>query len=100
MPDESDTTHLTELFRKLGAPDPEGWARSQAAEGIPQLLRWLFLREAWHLIVSEEDPTWIDAHLRRAKSHPNDPLSRRLGAQIAPCEERNRCGTRRLGARH
>jgi len=30
---------LAEPFRNLGAPDPEGWARSQAAEWIPQLVR-------------------------------------------------------------
>jgi hypothetical protein len=26
---------LAELFRKLGAPMPEGWAGSQIREGIP-----------------------------------------------------------------
>ena len=28
---------LAELFRKLGAPNPLGWARSQAQENLPQL---------------------------------------------------------------
>jgi hypothetical protein len=28
---------LTELFRKLGAQNPEGCAHSQIREGIPQL---------------------------------------------------------------
>ena len=41
---------LTELFRKLGAPHPEGWAHSQITEGILQLPRYLFLREAWRRI--------------------------------------------------
>jgi hypothetical protein len=46
MPRELDVTALTDLLRKLGARKPEVWAQSQAEEGIPQLLRWLFLREA------------------------------------------------------
>ncbi len=37
---------LTELFARLGARDPEKWARSQIKEGIPQLARFLFLRQA------------------------------------------------------
>src|SRR5215470_10344746 len=70
MPRELDVTALTDLLRKLGARKPEVWAQSQAEEGIPQLLRWLFLREAWRRIVSEEDPAWIDAHVRRADARP------------------------------
>jgi hypothetical protein len=38
---------LAATFRKLGARDPEGWADSQVEEGIPQLARYLFLRQAW-----------------------------------------------------
>ena len=58
-----DQKELTEIFRKLGAEDPEDWARSQIREGIPQLARFLFLREAWrsigglHESVIEMDPT-------------------------------------------
>jgi hypothetical protein len=37
---------LTELFARLGAPRPESWARSQLEEGIPQLARFVFLRQA------------------------------------------------------
>ena len=43
---------LTEVFRSLGARDPESWARSQIEEGIPQLARFVFLREAWRHILS------------------------------------------------
>ena len=50
---------LTELFRKLGADDPEGWARSQIGEGIPQLLRYLFLRQAWTKILRPDDRDWM-----------------------------------------
>ena len=54
-----EEAELTELFRKLGARNPAGWAHSQVTEGIPQLARFLFLRQAWKAVVSEDDRTWI-----------------------------------------
>jgi hypothetical protein len=57
--DTMNERELTELFRKLGAQDPEGWAHSQITEGIPQLGRFLFLREAWKLVVGPDDSSWI-----------------------------------------
>jgi hypothetical protein len=54
-------TELTELFRKLGARDPAAWARSQINENIPQLARFLFLRQAWKLVVTDNDSSWIRA---------------------------------------
>lgn len=61
---------LTTLFRKLGARDPAAWARSQVNENIPQLARFLFLRQAWKLVVSDNDSSWI-AEMRQAD--PNKP---------------------------
>jgi hypothetical protein len=55
---------LTELFTKLGAPNPECWASSQAEEGIPQLARFLFLRQAWRLIVREADTSWLQDQMQ------------------------------------
>lgn len=75
-----DLAALTRLFDELGAPDPEGWARSQIDEGIPQLSRYLFLRQAWRAIVSDGDARWIDAAIARAKSHPDEPYA---GAGLA-----------------
>jgi hypothetical protein len=66
---------LAETFRKLGARDPEGWARSQVEKGIPQLARFLFLRQAWRHIVKEDDSTWIEASIERAKTHPAEPYA-------------------------
>lgn len=66
---------LTALFRRLGAPDPEGWARSQVSEGINQLHRYLFLRQAWSNLIRAEDSTWIDASLASAERRPNDPYA-------------------------
>lgn len=50
---------LTALFRKLGARDPAAWVRSQISENIPQLARFLFLRQAWKLVVNDSDSSWI-----------------------------------------
>jgi hypothetical protein len=66
---------LAALFRKLGAPDPETWARSQLQEKIPQLARFLFLRQAWRNIIGEEDATWIDARIARAEQESNEPFA-------------------------
>jgi hypothetical protein len=66
---------LAALFRNLGAPDPETWARSQLQEKIPQLARFLFLRQAWRNIIGEEDATWIDARIARAEQESNEPFA-------------------------
>ena len=43
---DGDIDSLTERFRALGAQEPREWASSQISEGIPQLGRFLFLRQA------------------------------------------------------
>jgi phosphoglycolate phosphatase-like HAD superfamily hydrolase len=84
---------LAATFRKLGAQDPEDWARSQVEEGLPQLARFLFLRQAWRQIVQEADSSWIDASIDRAKTHPDEPYAgvghalRKLRARGATNEE-------------
>ncbi len=54
---------LTALFEKLGARDPQGWASSQVNEGIPQLHRFLFLRQAWSQVIAEDSVGWVDYHI-------------------------------------
>lgn len=66
---------LAALFKKLGARDPDGWARSQLEENIPQLARFLFLRQAWRAIVDEGDSTWISNAVARAESEPDEPYA-------------------------
>ena len=67
---------LTALFAKLGASDPEGWAQSQIDEGIPQLARYLFLRQAWRqVVVNEGDSGWIDNQIAAAARRPDDPYA-------------------------
>lgn len=74
---------LTALFRKLGAREPESWASSQHNEGIDQLARFVFLREAWKCVVKPDDVSWIDRTIADAKARPSDP-----GAGIGPALER------------
>ena len=74
---------LIALFRKLGAPDPEAWARSQIDEGIDQLARYVFLRQAWKSVVLPDDTSWIDALIASAKARPTDP-----GAGAGPSLQR------------
>ena len=42
---------LTKVFDRLGAADPESWARSEIEEGIPQLGRFVFLRALWDTVL-------------------------------------------------
>jgi hypothetical protein len=64
---------LTALFRKLGARDPESWAQSEISEGIPQLARFLFLRQAWRNVVAAADDRWQSAQIATATRSPNEP---------------------------
>jgi len=66
---------LIELFRRLGAPDPEAWAKSQTDEGIQQLHRYLFLRQAWSAVVSEQDKAWIEQSLAATRQDPDAPFA-------------------------
>jgi len=71
----NDLGRLTDLFRRLGARDPEQWARSQVEEGIEQLGRFLFLRAAWSKVVSESDASWISAQVAQAEADADAPYA-------------------------
>jgi hypothetical protein len=75
MTDDRDIAQLAKRFEALGASDPVGWAASQVREGIPQLARYLFLRQAWRRIVAESDASWIAADVAAAKRDPNSPYA-------------------------
>src|SRR5215467_5217941 len=66
---------LTEIFRKLGAPEPGEWAASQINEGINQLGRFLFLRQAWRIVVDEDDTSWIQSEIESSRKRPNAPCA-------------------------
>lgn len=70
-----DLKELTALFRQLGARDPESWARSQIEEGVPQLGRFLFLRQAWNCVIEDGDTSWIDSATAAADADPSAPFS-------------------------
>ena len=74
---------LAHLFKIAGASDPEAWARSELEEGIPQLSRFLFLRQAWREVIKDGDSSWIDTEIASARQAPNDP-----GSGIGPALER------------
>lgn len=78
---------LAELFRKLGAQNPECWAASQVNEGIPQMQRYLWLREAWKRIVSDDNYDWMDAEIKGAEERPGDPYAG-VGLALKQCLER------------
>src|SRR5262245_74292 len=75
MADSKELKQLAAVFRRLGARKPESWARSQLEDGIPQLERFLFLRQAWRSVVAEDDPAWIDREIERAQQHSEAPYS-------------------------
>src|SRR6266705_3777307 len=80
----NDIRKLTELFERFGAQDPESWASSQAKEGIPQLQRFLFLRQAWRNILEEENVKWIEHEIQRSERNPTDPYAG-VGAALKRC---------------
>ncbi|MEU2248190.1 hypothetical protein [Streptomyces sp. NPDC019224] len=61
-----DTARLARLFDALGAEDAEGWAESEAEEGLPQLARFRLLRMVWQDIDawSTTAPQWVAAYRR------------------------------------
>ena len=73
MPAPEGQEDLTDLFRRLGAPHPEKWASSQVKEGIPQLHRFLWLREAWKSVVSGDE--WMEKEIEKAHAKPGAPYS-------------------------
>jgi hypothetical protein len=66
---------LTNIFKELGAPGPEGWAHSEITEGLPQLARFLFLKGCWDMIVEDGDTRWIDGRIANTPPSSNDPYA-------------------------
>lgn len=83
----TELNELTKLFRELGARTPESWAASQIQEGIPQLYRFLFLRQAWARITPDLDNSWIERAISQARARPDAPFAG-LGASLERCLEK------------
>ena len=75
MANEKELEQLTSLFRQLGADEPELWAKSQVEGGINQLHRYLFLRQAWRMIVPDDDQSWMDAYIAADSARPDEPFA-------------------------
>jgi hypothetical protein len=84
IPDDAET--LAALFDRLGARDPRAWARSQVEEGIPQLHRFLFLRQAWSRVLDADDTRWIQDAIADADDRPDGPDAG-VGAALRRCVE-------------
>jgi hypothetical protein len=80
----NDLAELTALFERLGARNPASWAESQIGEGVPQLQRFLFLRQAWSHIVAESDTGWMQQSIQRAERNPEEPFAG-VGAALRRC---------------
>jgi hypothetical protein len=74
---------LTHLLELAGAPEPSNWAKSEVQENIPQLARFMFLRQAWRRVLSADDTAWIDNHITWSRKNSNSP-----GAALGPSLER------------
>ena len=78
---DAELARLTAEFERLGADQPEAWARSQVMEDLPQLARFVFLKGAWDCIVDAHDDSWIDrrAVRRSADTSLSDVAPNALG---------------------
>src|SRR5262249_44563334 len=83
----NDLAELTALFERLGARRPELWARSQLNEGINQLQRFLFLRQAWSLVLRDDDTDWIEGEIARAQQRSDGPYAG-IGHALRRCAEK------------
>lgn len=79
---------LARRFSALGARDPDAWARSQIEEGLPQLARYLFLRQAWRGVIPD-DSSWIAPAIASSAANPGGP-----GGELGPALARvvEKCG--------
>lgn len=69
----SETLALVERFKLNGASNPERWARSEIKEDIPQLARYLLLKQIWDYEIdrwSSEPERWIDDFERYSSKRP------------------------------
>ena len=86
-----DIAELSQLFERLGAQNSKSWASSQIKEGIPQLQRFLFLRQAWRNILDEDNIKWIERQIQDTERYPTGPyadvgsaLKRSLAKGVSP----------------
>lgn len=81
MSTPTDEAALTALFERHGARDARAWAASQVHEGINQLHRFMFLKQAWSTVVAADDAGWIDRIIAQHEKWPQRD-DYRLGATL------------------
>jgi hypothetical protein len=59
----------------------------EISEGINQLLRFLFLRQAWSLVVREDDKDWAQSEIARAQRYLDEPYAG-VGHALRRCAEK------------
>ncbi len=66
--DDLTYRRLLRRFQELGARDPQGWARSEAEEGIAQLARLSFLSGIWRKAIGSWTTfdDWIEEQVEAA----------------------------------
>lgn len=75
---------LSQVFRDLGATNPESFASSQLQEGIPQLAHFVFLKQAWENIIDLENiDLWFDHIAQLAEEYPRG-LPRQIAEALTP----------------
>ncbi len=69
-----DRARALEVFRILGAKDPEVWADGEARDNRPYLVRYLFLTGLWRAVL-DDDEEWdaTDAATKRLLAQGADP---------------------------
>ena len=75
MNEPDQDQRFLELLRKLGARRPEQWISPTEEGRRKELLRFLFLREAWSLLVKKDSSIWIENYLRYAEQFSSGTLS-------------------------
>jgi hypothetical protein len=104
MSNEDALKQLAARFQAAGARDPEAWARSQIHDGFSQLHRFLFLRQAWKLVIGGAS-RWIESAITHAAKAPDAPFAgaghalaslRSKGASDAELTELVRCAQAEL----
>jgi len=81
-PTRSRAEALRDTFIRLGADRPESWARSEVAENIPQLGRFVFLRAVWNEVDSWRDRDAVAALVGAVSDEAID-VAARVAARAA-----------------
>lgn len=66
---------LAQILDELDVPDAALRAREQVEHGVPHLARYLFLRQAWRLLLADGDTRWIEPTIASSRAQPDAPFA-------------------------